>query len=508
MSDARPVLIVGSGFAGTILARCLQAAGVRVLVVEKSRHPRFALGESSTPLGNLALERLAVRFGLEDLYHQAAWGRWTRHLARRGGLKRGFTFFEAGPSGEGRSLYVAASPDARTADSQWLRSSVDEALVQRARAEGVQVLERSVVEVLEWRGDHWCASLRGPEGARAAEARFVVDATGGGQFARAHWGVASASGALSTDLHYGHFRGLVEPTTSPGAPYDAPWSAVHHLLDGGWMYELRFADGLVSAGVVQERPEAADPAPGSAEERFHAALRAAPELAARFAAAEAVRPIAARRGVAYRSTRAFGEGWAALPHGYAFVDPLFATGIAWSLLGVERLADLLLCGESAAADGAEYQRLLEAEADLVGRLVRLAYRHLSDFDTFCVIARAYFVVASLQETRQRLLAPASPSWAWTGFLGADDPVVGRLLEALERAGDVASAEAALQEACRTHDVAGFAQPRQHYAVDLDPLRAGAAKLGLEPDELERRLPRLFSPDRFEEALAEADGPPP
>ncbi|MEO1086398.1 MAG: NAD(P)-binding protein, partial [Acidobacteriota bacterium] len=91
-------VIIGSGFAGSILARVLRRLKKSVVVVEKSRHPRFALGESTTPIGNLSLERLAARYRLGDLRHMAAYGRWLDELPHlRRGLKRGFTFFNHRP---------------------------------------------------------------------------------------------------------------------------------------------------------------------------------------------------------------------------------------------------------------------------------------------------------------------------------------------------------------------------------------------------------------------------
>ena len=77
------IAIVGSGFAGSILARILQIQGHRVLLLDRQKHPRFALGESSTPLAAICLERLAARYGLDDLHALAAWGRWMEHLPHR-----------------------------------------------------------------------------------------------------------------------------------------------------------------------------------------------------------------------------------------------------------------------------------------------------------------------------------------------------------------------------------------------------------------------------------------
>ena len=49
------VAIVGSGFAGSLAALALLKRRRRVVLVERGRHPRFAIGESSTPLANLLL---------------------------------------------------------------------------------------------------------------------------------------------------------------------------------------------------------------------------------------------------------------------------------------------------------------------------------------------------------------------------------------------------------------------------------------------------------------------
>ena len=92
------VAIVGSGFAGSLLARILTRLDYHVTLIEKARHPRFAIGESSTPLGNLCLERLSRRYDLPDLYQLAAHGRWIEsHPGLERGLKRGFTFYRHHP---------------------------------------------------------------------------------------------------------------------------------------------------------------------------------------------------------------------------------------------------------------------------------------------------------------------------------------------------------------------------------------------------------------------------
>ena len=89
------VVILGAGFAGSVLAMVLRRLGRSVVIVERGAHPRFAVGESSTPLANLVLESLAREYDLPRLLPLAEYGPWQRaypHLVC--GVKRGFTFFQ------------------------------------------------------------------------------------------------------------------------------------------------------------------------------------------------------------------------------------------------------------------------------------------------------------------------------------------------------------------------------------------------------------------------------
>src|SRR4026209_2936828 len=93
------VAVVGSGFAGSLLARVLAVLGYDVVLLERGTHPRFAIGESSTPLANLSPGLSGVRYGLSDCYQLAAHGRWLSHYPElRRGLKRGFPFYRHHPN--------------------------------------------------------------------------------------------------------------------------------------------------------------------------------------------------------------------------------------------------------------------------------------------------------------------------------------------------------------------------------------------------------------------------
>ena len=485
-SGSVDVAVVGAGFAGSILARILTRQGLDVALLERSVHPRFALGESSTPLANLCLERLARRYGLEDLHELAAWGRWKRaHPGLRVGLKRGFTFyahaagreFENGPDNEAR-LMVAASPDDAIADTQWYRADVDEFLVEQAIGAGALYRDATSVEEIEV-ADEVVRLRCGGDEPLALEARFVIDASGGGGAVQRGLSLAPFPRAPVTrsSLVYGHFEGVRAFRDVVGlevGPYPDEWAAVHHVTADGWMYLLRFDDGLVSAGILSGEFGRADP-----ETAWQAWLKRFPAIERQFAGATPVRDLAMAGPLQYRLAQAVGERWLLLPHAYGFVDPLYSTGIAWSLLGVERVA-----------------RMFEQ----IDHLVAGAYEVAGDFSLFAAHSLLYFAVVSFAEASQRL--HDRDDVMWQGFLGASDSRLielfqesfGRLRE-VGRSQDAAARRVYVEwarDAIAPWNVGGFGFPARHnlYPVDLELLVRRSLLLGLTREQVEERLPRL------------------
>lgn len=516
MSKIYDVAIVGSGFAGSILARALHYHGQRVLLLEKGQHPRFALGESTTPLANFALERLAVRYRMPDLWQLSTHGRWLRYRDDlRRGLKRGFTFYrhESGQpfsnseANENR-LLVAASPTDAVADTHWMRSDVDAHLVRQAALEGVHVFDRTEVDGVEVTDKGVVVSARAEGERMFFEVGHVVDATGPAAAVAkaAGWGelverMPVKSGLLATHLEgagnilRGGFASLAEQGGARlelGA-YADEIAAVHHLVDEGWIYVLPFDHGPASVGIILATEEERSAAGVSPELAWRDILSRYPTLARQLLPCRTLRPITFVEHQQHLMERSVGERIFLLPHAYCFVDPMFSTGLAWSLLAVERLADILTGnGEWTPED---YSTRLRAEAERIAGLVDMAYRTRHDFAAFAAVSQLYFITVSFLEARQRLLPEDVVPPAWEGFLGIGDPLINDVFAAaskrvrggqLEGFGDWLAAELA------PRNIAGLADPgrRNLYPVDLDALVQRSALLGLERHEVEEALPRL------------------
>ncbi|MEM7586435.1 MAG: FAD-dependent oxidoreductase [Acidobacteriota bacterium] len=508
------VVIVGSGFAGTILARALHRRGLKVLLVERGRHPRFAIGESTTPLANFALERLARDYELPDLHQLSTHGRWRRAQPQlRCGLKRGFTFLRHQHGkpytwhADSR-LMVAASPDDELADTHWLRSDVDHFLVQRAVAEGVDTRDRTELTRAVFTADGVELESRGADPSQRSKrqhftADAVVDGSGAGGFLASVLDLEDRSDLIPirSGLLFAHFEGVqpLEAVAELGpSPYPYERAAVHHLIDEGWMYALPFDHGVVSAGIVLNA-DAEGNAPKDPQRDPAAAWQQVidryPTLAAQFAPATAPAGVHYLPRIQHRWARAAGPRWFLLPHSYAFYDPMFSTGIGWSLLAVERLA-ALLAGEQGSAEA--YGRLLAAEADQIERLIEAAYLAIPLFETFCAVTQLYFATVSFAEVQQRLeLTAAEGPPAWSAFLGAD----GERAELFEAAREKLREGAArdperftrwVVEQIAPFNIAGLgdASRQNLYPVDFDALVDGAPRLGLSRSQLQALLPRL------------------
>lgn len=536
VKESCEVAIVGSGFAGSLLARVLAVIGYGVVLLERGTHPRFAIGESSTPLANLSLERIGIRYGLADCYNLATHGRWLANFPElRRGLKRGFTYYRHHPDQpfanrglDSERLLVAASPHDSLSDTHWLRADVDHHFVRQAIAAGVDYRDRVQLGTADVQSD--AVRVTGSRDGTPFELRanFIIDASGPNGFLARQLSIPSGLERTETRsaLVFSHFDGVrlmndVVPGM-PDGPYPDDWAAVHHLIDEGWMYSLRFDDGVTSAGfLLTPRGEAALNSPrveaalnssnGASDPAalWRALVQRYPTIGAAFAEATPLMPIAYRPLIQHRLTRAAGERWAMMPHAYGFVDALFSTGIAWGLRAIERLA---LAFESAAPGRrvpdldllSRYDAALGAEADQIDLVVAGAYEAMAHFDLFSAQAMIYFGAVSFAEVSQRL-APGE-SVAWKGFLGVGDPVLGplpreslrRLRQITHSRGDIGSATERqdfvewVTRAIESRNIAGLADPerRNLYPVDFDVLVDRHELLGMSRSQLLEALPAL------------------
>ncbi len=463
MSGRCDVAIIGGGFGGTLLGMCLAKQGRRVVVLERETLPRFAIGESSTPLANWVLRDVAARYGLDELLPLCKYGTWKETYPElRVGPKRGFSFFRhrvgkafTPRDDRANELLVAANPSEVEADTQWLRADVDAFFAARARACGVEVREGVEVRRVErdasagtpeargkaegngapGLGSGWVLTLGGAtEDGTELDAPFVIDASGGASPLAAALGLADDWASLATRSRalFSHFEGVrswaglyeeLGGDTSP-FPFPADDAALHHVTPEGWIWMLRFDHGVTSVGALLRDVESGVE-PG---EEWRRVLARYPSVAEQMAEARATRPLT-RTGLLQRRLRpASGPDWALLPGSAYFIDPLLSPGNAHTLYGVERLASAFEAWPDRTAIGGgleAYDVALQGEIDLLDALIHGCWASFSAFPLMVAYSMYYFAGAISSEVR-RERGEARPE---DGFLMAHDQRFVELVQA-------------------------------------------------------------------------------
>jgi FADH2 O2-dependent halogenase len=508
------IALIGSGFAGSLTALCLRRLGHRVVMVERGRHPRFAIGESSTPLANLLLEELADRYDLPNIRAFSKWGTWQRARPDvAGGLKRGFTFYFhrfgepfAEDREHARQLLVAASPHDEIGDTHWYRPDFDSNLVREAETAGAIYLDETELTGIEWHGDR--ATLEGTRHGQPLRvtASFVVDASGPRGFLVRALGLDAPplTWLPPTQGLYTHFVDVerwdevVRGAARDGAPpYPPDAAALHHVFPGGWIWMLRFNNGITSAGAALTDPVAASIDAFDGGPAWDRLLEKLPTVRDQFCRARPVHPWIHAPRIGFRTRQVCGPTWALLPSAAGVIDPLLSTGFPLTLLGIGRLVDLLertAAGPQREAALRRYEQITLDELDVTERLVAALYSNMADVPLFKRLTLLYFAAASYSEAARRLgrgaLAP--------GFLLCANARFGPELRACAGLAATAPTGAArhalldrIDRAIEPFDIAGLLDRsrRDWYPVLAEDLVAGGSKLEATADEIDRLLER-------------------
>jgi FADH2 O2-dependent halogenase len=509
--------IVGSGFAGSLLALIARRLGYSVVLIERGSHPRIVIGESTTPLTNLFLESLADRYNLPEIRSFSKWGTWHQaHPEIACGLKRGFSFFhhslkesEAALPRE-RQLLVAASPHDAIADTHWYRADFDEYLMKAAVQAGAEYFDQTnPYRFTDW-GEYAILECTRRPIAKFFRARFVLDATGPRGFLHRNLklGESPLPEMPPTQAFYAHFSGVGKLASqfprSERPPYPIDAAAVHHVFPGGWIWVLQFNNGITSAGVACTDETAADLgfASGRQADRpaaWHRLLDQFPSLRHQFANAriDPRLPFTQIPRLTFRSAQIVGPRWAQLPSAAGFIDPLLSTGFPLTLLGIERFAAILeasLDAQTLTTSLQTYANQTDADLLAAARLIAALYASMDNFPVFTSLTMLYFAAVSYAETAHRLGKPHLAS----SFLLHADPHYGPAMQSLiARSRTVRTPEESAEfseEVRRAIDpinVAGLADPARlnWYPVAAEDLLNNAHKLQATRGEIENLLDR-------------------
>ena len=301
------VVVMGGGPAGSTAATLLAERGHRVVLLEKDAHPRFHIGESLLPANVPLFEKLGV----------------ADEMAAIGMEKFGATFVSPWHDKTAGFEFADATDPSMPKAYQVRRSEFDEILFRRAKGVVMEARENCRVRDVDL-GDRkrppTVTATDADGNVHEYQAKFVVDATGRDTFLANRLKVKRRNPDHNSSAMYGHFTNAVRDCGREEGNIIIFW------FDHGWFWFIPLKDGVTSVGAVvwpyymkaRDKP---------LREYFLDTIALCPALKERLANAELAADPEATGNYSYECRLCQGENFTLLGDAYAFVDPVFSSGV-------------------------------------------------------------------------------------------------------------------------------------------------------------------------------------
>jgi flavin-dependent dehydrogenase len=309
---------VGGGPAGSTAAALLARKGLKVTLVERDRHPRFHIGESLLPMNMPIIERL----GLAEALHAIGVKKLGADFPADN--ERGYNVFSFD-----RCLYPTW-PHAY----QVKREEFDLMLFEHATRCGVSTHQGAKAGRVQLDEEGATVEITVDGVSHTHHTRYIVDATGrdtmlGSQMRLKRKHTKHQSAAL-----FAHFRNVER---RPGE--DAGNISVYRF-EHGWIWLIPLRDGCVSVGAVCS-PDYLKQREGSQAQFLMNTLHSVPDVRKRMERAEIAGNLHATGNYSYSCRRIGGRRWIMVGDAYAFLDPIFSTGVYLAMHSAEIAAKVI-----------------------------------------------------------------------------------------------------------------------------------------------------------------------
>jgi len=315
-STKTDVLIIGGGPAGTTFATSMKKRGWNVTLLEKEHHPRFHIGESLLPMNMPILDRLGVMDEIRAIGVPKLGADFT--ISNSGDKERTFYF---------RDALGESPPEA----FEVRRSEFDEILFENARRTGVDAREGiKVTEVrAESDGAHSVVAIDEHGEEHCWHARYLVDASGRDTFLSRSNGWKTRNHKHASGAVFAHFRGVTRRAGDDQGNISLYW------FKHGWIWMIPLQDDIMSIGAVCH-PQYLRTRQGSLDDFLWKTLEEQAEVRERIGAATRETAAQATGNYSYLARRMSGPGFLMVGDAFAFIDPVFSSGVYLAMNSAER----------------------------------------------------------------------------------------------------------------------------------------------------------------------------
>ena len=349
MNVSKPdILVIGGGPAGSTFANLAVQRGWNVALLEKDEHPRFHIGESLLPMTMPIIDKLGLRSNLEKIGVRKNGADFTTF--RRGAYHHTYAFARA----------LGDSPDHAF---QVRRSEFDHMLYEKCRDVGVEMHDTTTVTKVESLGNgaHRVTAVNADGVESVWEPRFLVDASGRDTFLSGSNGWKQRNPQHASAAVFAHYRGVKRRSDDCEGDISIYW------FEHGWVWMIPLRDDVMSVGAVCD-PEYIKQRRESLDEFLLKTVNSMVGPRSRMRDAVQDRPAQATGNYSYLSDRTMGTGFLMIGDAYAFIDPVFSSGVHLAMSSAARsigVADAWLSGDARAYRKAckEYEKKTRAGID-------------------------------------------------------------------------------------------------------------------------------------------------
>jgi len=244
--------------------------------------------------------------------------------------------FPSGDQGYQTFQFRRALGDSPPHAFQVKREEFDQMLFEHARESGVDAREGVKVERVEVDGVGTVkASTRDAAGKeRTLRARYLVDASGRDTLLGNALKLKRKNDKHQSAAIFAHFRGV---ELRPG---DEAGNISIYRFDHGWCWLIPLRDGVMSVGCVCW-PEYLKQRRGRNDAFLIDTLQQMPAAWARMTDAEMISDVRVTGNYSYTCSRMAGPGWVMVGDAFAFVDPVFSSGVYLAMHSGKQAAALV-----------------------------------------------------------------------------------------------------------------------------------------------------------------------
>ena len=313
-ANARDVIIIGGGPAGASAATILAEFGHRVLVLEREKFPRYHIGESLIPFTYGPLERLGL---IPQM--------------KASGFQKKYSVVFVQPDGRAsQPFYFFNRYDRETVAQTWqvMRSEFDQMLLDHARGQGAEVLEETEVKELLREADQVTGVRARLKSGEVVEFRapITLDCTGKEAFSTVRNGWRMKDPYLNKVAVWTYYRG-----SKREAGIDEGQTTVAFVPGKGWFWHIPMHNDLVSVGVVAEGKYLSRDGVKDPQAIFHREVEENLWIKEHLSVGASTGDYYITSEYSFHSRHCGGPGLLLLGDAFAFLDPVFSSGLMLAL---------------------------------------------------------------------------------------------------------------------------------------------------------------------------------